>query len=211
MEKILFVNACIRENSRTKRLAEHLLERLANGKHTAWNPENLDNAETCRCEIKEINLCKENIPAISSEETINRRYELVKTGHTDAPELRYAREFAQADTIVIAAPYWDLAFPALLKIYMEYVTVTGITFRYSQEGRPVGMCRARRLFYVTTAGGPAIFNLGYDYISTLCRNFYGIDDIRLFKAENLDIIGNDPEHILASAMNEIDLWAETQK
>ena len=28
-----------------------------------------------------------------------------------------ARQFQQADEIVIAAPYWDLSFPAILKLY----------------------------------------------------------------------------------------------
>lgn len=185
MEKILFINACIREDSRTLRLARHLLGKLEGS-------------------IQEINLQSENIQAISNFETIIQRGILVGNGQTDAPELKYAVQFAEADTIIIAAPYWDLAFPALLKIYMEHVTVTGLTFRYTEEGRPEGMCKARRLFYVMTSGGPAVFNYGYDYISALCRNFYGINDITLFKAENLDIIGNDPEAIMASAISEID-------
>lgn len=32
-----------------------------------------------------------------------------------------------------------------------------------------------------------------------------IHDVRLFMAENLDIIGNDPENILADAKKRIDL------
>lgn len=183
---VLFINACIRKESRTLKLAHHLLERLEG-------------------QIEEINLAEEKIQAIDNEDSLNRRHELVSSGRRDAPELKYAAQFASADIIVVAAPYWDMAFPALLKIYMEHVTVTGMTFRYSQEGRPVGMCRARRLYYVMTAGGPAALNLGYEYMNTLCRNFFGIHDVRLFMAENLDIIGNDPENILADAKKRIDL------
>lgn len=40
---------------------------------------------------------------------------------------KYAKQFAEADEIVIAAPYWDLAFPATVRIYFEAITVTGIT------------------------------------------------------------------------------------
>ena len=55
-----------------------------------------------------------------------------------------ARQFARAEIIVMAAPYWDLSFQAALKQYLEQVNVVGITFRYSEEGQPVPLCRARR-------------------------------------------------------------------
>lgn len=205
MEKILFINACIRDCSRTLRLARHLLDRLDSA---AGGKSGSAAGQICGAAIMEVDLRNEKIQAICSFDQLELRDRLVKEGRTDAPELKYARQFADADTIVIAAPYWDLAFPAILKIYLEHITVTGVTFRYSQEGRPVGMCKARRLFYVMTSGGPAVFNMGYDYISTLCRNFFDIDDIRLFKAENLDIVGNDPEQIMASALSCIDKAAE---
>lgn len=48
----------------------------------------------------------------------------------------------------------DLSFPARLKIYLENIYVTGIVSKYDENGRPRGLCRAERLYYVTTAGGP---------------------------------------------------------
>lgn len=154
--------------------------------------------------IEEVNLATEKIPVIDDWNILQKRYSLLKAGKTDAPELRLAGQFASADTIVIAAPYWDLAFPAMVKIYMEHVTVAGLTFRYSDEGYPIGMCKARRMIYVITSGGPAVMNFGYDYLSALCKNFFGIRETMLFKAENLDIVGNDVEKIMASAFAEID-------
>ena len=53
----------------------------------------------------------------------------------------YARQFAAADRIVIAAPLWDLSFPAQLKVYLENIYVTGIVTKYSEAGEPVGLCR----------------------------------------------------------------------
>ena len=55
-----------------------------------------------------------------------------------------AKEFAIADTIVIAAPYYDLSFPAMLKQYFEQINVLGVTFTYSDSGIPEGLCKARR-------------------------------------------------------------------
>lgn len=55
-------------------------------------------------------------------------------------DTRLAEQFAQADEIVVAAPYWDLSFPSILKVYLERVCVTGITFHYV-ENREEGLCR----------------------------------------------------------------------
>jgi FMN-dependent NADH-azoreductase len=70
---------------------------------------------------------------------------------------------------------------------------------------PQGLCSAKRLTYVTTAGGP-IFDeaFGYGYVKALATTFYGIRETRMIKAENLDIHGADVEGIMRRAMAEID-------
>ena len=111
-----------------------------------------------------------------------------------------AKDFAAAETIVIAAPYWDLSFPASLKCYIEAISVIGLTFAYNDAGQPYGLCKAKKLIYVTTAGGP-IFNeaAGFGYIKSLAQNFYGIRNVSCVKVENLDMIGTDAESILREA------------
>ena len=105
--------------------------------------------------------------------------------------------------IVIAAPYWDLSFPAVLKAYFEQINVLGLTFEYTADGRPRGLCKARKLIYVTTAGGPILSDeYGFGYVKALAQNFYGIPDVRQIRAEGLDIIGADAERILREAMEE---------
>ena len=109
------------------------------------------------------------------------------------------------DVIVVAAPYWDLSFPAALKTYLERVVIAGITFDYSPEGIPFSLCRAKRLLYVTTAGGPiGNHNLGFEYVKALAEIFFAIPDVQCFSAEGLDIMGADVEAILARAATEID-------
>lgn len=54
----------------------------------------------------------------------------------------WAKEFASADAVVIAAPYWDFSFPAVLKQYLEAITIVGLTFYYTEEGFPKGLCKA---------------------------------------------------------------------
>ena len=180
MDNILFINACPRPDSRTRELAQHVLNKL-DGK------------------VEKLRLYDENIPPLDADGMAERE-RAVREGDRDAPILRYARQFAAADIIVVAAPYWDLLFPAVVRAYFEATTVTGVTFRYTPEGFPQGMCRAKKLIYVTTAGGPiGEYNLGFDYVKALATLYYGIPEVKCFSAEFLDIIGADVPAILAKA------------
>ena len=182
--KILFVNACVRKDSRTKRLADCLISRLEG-------------------ETEEVRL--ENVHfGISDERFISERDRLLSSGAYDHPMFSPARSFAAADLIVIAAPFWDLSFPAALKQYFEQINVTGITFRYTETGEPQGLCKAKKLYYVTTAGGRIYSDAyGYGYVKALAQQFYGIPETEMISAEGLDIIGADTEALLQDAIRNI--------
>jgi len=190
MEHILFVNACPREGSRTLELARHLLDKL-------------------EAPIEELPLFEENLLPLNGK-TLALRDKMIAQGNWEHPIFKYARQFAEADTVVIAAPFWDLSFPSALKIWLEYVMALGVTFRYSENGLPQGLCKAKRLFYVSTAGGPVLpSHMGFDYVDALAKNYFSIPNTALFSAENLDVIGADPQAILARAKEEIDRdWRE---
>ena len=180
--KILFVNSCIRENSRTEVLARRLLKKML--------------AESQTAGIAEVKLQTAALQPLDSE-LLQKRDALLQAGKTDDKFFEFANQFAAADKIIVAAPYYDLQFPSLLKIYLENICVCGITFKYSEQGIPVGLCHADELIYVTTAGGYiGEYNLGYDYLRNLCQMFFAIPKQRLIAAEGLDIYGNDPEQIL---------------
>ena len=181
---ILFVNACVRKDSRTKRLADHLLARIG---------------EQGEEPIEEVKLSEISFPTVD-EAFLVKRGSLIAAEAFDDPMFAPARQFAGAEKIVIAAPYWDLSFPASLKQYIEQINVLGITFSYTPEGTPEGLCRAKELYYVMTAGGAFCpEDYGFGYIKALAENFYGIQRVSLIKAVALDIIGADVEEILREA------------
>ena len=179
----LYINCCVRGDSRTKRLAQAVLDKLG-GAYT------------------ELDLYKENLQPLDLNR-LNRRTKLIAEGDYSDPIFDYAKQFASADTVVIAAPYWDLSFPAPLKAYVENIYVTGIVSDYNENGMPVGLCRAKELFYVTTAGGPYDPTYSFGYFESLAKNFFGIPNVYLVKAEMLDIAGNDPESILNREIDRI--------
>ena len=130
---VLYINACVRAGSRTKIIADGLITKLS-GPVTELRLENID------------------FPKVD-EAFLLKRDRLIAEHKFNDPMFDLAGQFAEADTIVIAAPFWDLSFPAALKQYIELINVTGITFEYTNEGIPRGLCAAKRLYYVTTAGG----------------------------------------------------------
>ena len=80
---------------------------------------------------------------------------------------------------------------------IEMINVGGVTFTYTDEGAIRGLCRAKELIYVTTAGGDFCpEEYGFGYVKALARNFYGIQDVRLVKATGLDIAGADADRIV---------------
>ena len=181
---ILFINACVRKVSRTKKLADYLLSQTVE-------------------QIEEVKLSEIEFPVVD-EKFLSMRDRLISEQKFNNPMFDFAQQFAQADKIVIAAPYWDLSFPAVLKQYFEQINVLGVTFSYSPEGVPVGLCKAKKLYYVTTAGGNFVpEEYGYGYVKALAESFYGINDIVLIKAEELDIIGSDVENILKTTEDKI--------
>jgi FMN-dependent NADH-azoreductase len=126
---------------------------------------------------------------------------MIDAGDYSNPSFSLANQFAAADRIVIAAPYWDLSFPAALKQYFEHNNVRGITFTYTPEGIPRGLCRAKDIYYVMTAGGGyAPEEFGFGYVRALAQGYYGIHDVKLIQAVGLDIEGADAEQILQECM-----------
>ena len=183
-DKILFVNSCARPDSRTNELAQHLLTCLEG-------------------EITHVDLYKTKFQPIDSNALV-KRTERIKNGSFSFLEFEPSKQFAEADIIVIAAPFWDLSFPAVLKTYFENITVSGVTFEYSEKGRPVGKCNAKKLYYITTSGGYiGNNNYGFDYVKALAENFFGINDIIFYSAEGLDIFGADVKKIMDEAGEQI--------
>ncbi len=181
---ILFVNACVRENSRTEKLAEFLLKRL-------------------KGEVKEVKLGEISFPKVD-EDFLKKRDEASANRDYFDKIFDFAKDFASADEIVIAAPFWDLSFPSSLKRYIEQITVVGLTFEYTADGNPRGLCKAKKIYYVTTAGGRIYCEeYGFGYVKALTKGLFGIKEAVLVKAEGLDIDGADEKAVLERAKEKI--------
>ncbi len=184
--KILLINACIRDvqMSRTYRLYDAFVKT-----YQQQHPEDV---------LEEIVLRNKALYPLLAE-NIEKRNQLLAQKNLQDPIFHYAHTFAQADKIIISAPYWDLSFPALLKIYFEHICVTGITFKYTEKGVQ-GLCKASKLLYISTLGGfIETLDLGKEYIKSLGQMF-GIPQFDSIQAEGLDIEGAPIETIMAQGI-----------
>ncbi len=141
---VLFINTCVRKESRTKDLADYLLSKRNEP-------------------YEEIYLNSVRFPIVD-EDFLNWRDRMIAEGDFSDPRFDLAKQFAAAD----------------------------------------GLCRAKGLTYITTAGGdffPEEYGAGY--VKALAGNFYGIPEFRLIKATGLDIIGADVDGIIDAVKKEL--------
>ncbi len=176
MDKILFINACVRPNSRTLELAKYVLTGLSGS-------------------VEEVKLYEKELSPLTLND-LEIRNNCAKSKDFSGDIFNLSKQFASADVIVIAAPYWDLMFPAVVKNYFENITVNGLTFAYGENGIPYGLCKAKRLIYVTTSGGPIVYNFGFDYVNALAKCFFNISEVQCVSAEGLDVYGADVPKII---------------
>lgn len=204
MEKVLFISACLRENSRTRRLADAAFERYFEDRtiYEEMTREKTISGASFEASVVERNLSRFPVAPLDKS-GLETRENGGNTGFNGS-FFELAKEFSSVDTLFVAAPYWDLSFPAVLKAYFEAVCVCGLTFHYGEDGLPHSLCKAKRLIYVTTSGGYiGEMNFGFDYVKGLCKSFFEIDDARFVSAQGLDIDGNDPEKILSDTIDRL--------
>lgn len=193
MKKCLFVDCLIRnEESRTKGLADAFFENLKD------------------YEIEHLVLEEECLKPLTGD-FFYERQELLDKKDLTHNRFRYAWQFKEADLIVIAAPFWDLSFPSLLKIYIENISVDSITFGSTEKGLQ-GLCKADNLVYLTTRGGIYGDNNPLDCATPYMKAlgpFFGFDKVSCIAADGMDVWGYDAKGSLEDAKQKAISLAKT--
>ena len=162
----------------------------------------------CEQDIQVVELDKLGLKPLDGE-ALRERDSLIRAQDFSSEQFFLARQFKEADELLVAAPFWDLSFPSLLKVYLEQVTVKGLTFGYDEQGHCHGFCRAKRLLYFSTCGGfYGERHLGYEYVKALGA-MLGIPLCVPYILEGLDIDPNNRDCILEKAID--DLMPDNEK
>lgn len=174
MQKLILIDACMRDGeSRTRRILEPLMSEL--GK---------------RYEIETVALDGEDYQAVG-------RRVLAERGEGHVPETiaEQARRLAAADRIVIVAPFWDMSFPAILKVFIENMSLFNITFKDNGTYFE-GLCRCEKVLYITTRGMNVKTGEPMEgatpYIKAIGA-LWGLGEVITVAAENLDY--STPEEV----------------
>ncbi|MDD4371387.1 MAG: NAD(P)H-dependent oxidoreductase [Anaerostipes sp.] len=184
---ILLLDACISTNhpSRTKILCENYMEQY----------------RTTQDEIAHVILEDLGLMPLTAQ-MLEKRNKLIKEQKYDDEMFVLARQFQKADRVILAAPFWDMTFPSVVKVYIEQIMIGGITFKY-EDNSSVGLCQADKLVYIMTAGGyVGEQNLGYEYIKSIA-DMLGIQETELYCGEGLDIWGANVDKILEDICQEM--------
>ena len=168
MDKLVVINSCMREDSRTKVILEAALEELAS-----------------RYEIEIIDVNALALPPVTPEILKERT-----SGYVPQTTLSIAGKVASADRIVIAAPFWDMSFPSVLKVFLENLSLYNVTF--TDDGTTCkGLCKCRKVLYITTRG----MNIptgdsrdqGSSYLKAI-SSLWGLGDVIPVASWNLDYL-----------------------
>lgn len=190
MSKVLYIKANIKPKgeSRTFKVSDAFIE-----EYQKKNPAD---------EVITLDLYEEGIDFLRPND-LNEIFGPKTEESKNHPILKYAYQFAEADKYVFAAPMWNLSIPAILKAYIDYVSVTGITFKYTAQG-PVGLCENKRALHIVSRGGEyqnAPYEMGDRYLRTIL-GFFGVQDVQTLAIENVDVMGVDLQQKLNEAMNQ---------
>ena len=196
MTNVLYIDCCIRgEESRTRKLAEAFLAALSRRKDLS---------------IERLTLMDE--PLIPFRNGFFwQRERLIEAGELNHPRFRYAHQFRQADRVAVAAPFWDLSVPALLKVYLENVNEQGITFDCDDQNGCFGTCKAEKMLFLTTRGGAMEgdpLDNGSKYLRDMAA-FFGIPRFDCIAADGLDLGLEPVEAILSRAIARAEELAKT--
>ena len=168
MEHLVIINSCMREDSRTKIILDSATKALAE-----------------RYEIEAINVNSLALPPLSPEVLAER-----SAGSVPKATVDIAKKIAAADRIVIAAPFWDMSFPAILKAFFENMSLYNITFT-DNGATCTGLCKCKRVLYITTRGMDIptgdFRDQGTSYLKAL-SSLWGLGDIITVAAWNLDYL-----------------------
>lgn len=174
MSKVLYIKANIKpeDQSRTFKVSDKFVEEYKKN-----NPND---------EVVTLDLYKENIDFLRPED-LEKLFSPKDEESKNHPKLKYAYQFAEADKYIIAAPMWNLSIPAILKAYIDYVSVSGITFKYTAQG-PVGLLNNKKAVHIVSRGGDynnSPYEMGDRYLKTIL-GFFGITDMETIALDNTD-------------------------
>ena len=69
---------------------------------------------------------------------------------------KLVKELKESDIIIISTPIYNFGPPATLKAWSDLAARVKSTFKYSQEGKQIGLLESKKVYLVITSGGTRV-------------------------------------------------------
>lgn len=123
-------------------------------------------------------------------------------------------QFLSADKVVFATPMWNLSFPPMLKAYIDNLVIAGKTFKYNEQGQPVGLVENKKVLHIFSSGG--VYSEGpaqsWDFTNPFLQSilaFIGITDYSVVRVEGMNAFADKVDEIVASSKQKVEEVAKT--
>jgi FMN-dependent NADH-azoreductase len=185
MKKVIVIDSCMRAESRTKLILDAAVAELSK-----------------RYDVEVIDVNSVDLSPLDKTTYVDQR----EKGNIPPLALELARKVAACDRLVVAAPFWDMSFPAILKSFFENISLFDITF--TDDGTTCrGLCKCEKVLFITTRGmdiktGDPL-EQGSPYLAALSF-LWGLGELITVAATNMDYLS--PEELvlrIEAAKNEV--------
>ena len=115
---------------------------------------------------------------------------------------KLVKELKDSDIIIISTPIYNFGPPATLKAWSDLTARVKTTFKYSPDGKQIGLLENKKVYLVITSGGTRVGSKD-DYLTPWLKhvlNFFGIKSIHIISADQMSI---DYEGSIRKAEEEI--------
>ena len=102
---------------------------------------------------------------------------------------KLVNELKESDIIIISTPIYNFGPPATLKAWSDLAARVKSTFKYSSDGKQIGLLENKKVYLVITSGGTKIGSKE-DYLTPWLKhilNFFGIKNIQTISADQMSI------------------------
>jgi FMN-dependent NADH-azoreductase len=96
-------------------------------------------------------------------------------------------ELKESDIVIISVPIYNFGPPATLKAWSDLVARVKETFKYTDDGKRIGLLQDKQVYLVITSGGTKV-NGKEDFLTPWLihvLNFFGIKKIKIIAADQM--------------------------
>ncbi|KRN27982.1 FMN-dependent NADH-azoreductase [Lactobacillus selangorensis] len=121
----------------------------------------------------------------------------------------FTQQFLDADKVIVANPLWNQNIPTRLKAWFDTTCVAGKSFKYSPDGKPIGLQPDKKALHIQSAGGTYHEqDIGSQYVKRMF-SIYGVTAFQQIEIDGIDYAPDKETEIMDAANQQAETVAKT--